>query len=75
MRKKRKRKNNNNCQPYVVVGKLSIEKAISQFKKRVKNAEILKELKERQYYTKPSVERREKKKLRLRRIKVNKESF
>ena len=58
-----------------MVGKLSIEKAISQFKKRVKNAEILKELKERQYYTKPSVERREKKKLRLRRIKANKESF
>ena len=75
MRKKRKRKNNNNCQPYVVVGKLSIEKAISQFKKRVKNAEILKELKERQHYIKPSVERREKKKLRLRRIKANKESF
>ena len=75
MRKKRKRKNNNNCQPYVVVGKLSIEKAISKFKKRVKNAEIQKELKERQHYTKPSVERREKKKLRLRRIKANKESF
>ena len=58
-----------------MVGKLSIEKAISQFKKRVKNAEILKELKERQHYTEPSVERREKKKLRLRRIKANKESF
>ena len=75
MRKKRKRKKNNNCRPYVVVGKQSIEKAISQFKKGVKNAEILKELKERQYYTKPSVERREKKKLRLRRIKANNDSF
>ena len=75
MRKKRKRKNNNNCQPYVVVGRQSIEKAISQFKERVKNAEILNELKERQYYAKPSVERREKKKLRLRRIKANNDSF
>ena len=36
---------------------------------------VFKELKERQHYTKPSVERREKKKLRLRRIKANKESF
>ena len=36
---------------------------------------ILKELKERQHYTKPSVERREKKKLRLRRIKANNDSF
>ena len=36
---------------------------------------VLKELKERQYYAKPSVERREKKKLRLRRIKANNDSF
>jgi len=58
-----------------VVGKQSIEKAISQFKKRVKNAEILKELRDRQYYVKPSVERRERKKLRLRRIRANNDSF
>ena len=75
MRKKRKRKNNNNCQPYVVVGNQSIETAISQFKKRVKNAEILKELKDRQHYTKPSAARRERKKLRLRRIRTNNDSF
>jgi len=58
-----------------VVGKQSIEKAISQFKKRVKNAEILKELRDRQYYVKPSEERRERKKLRLRRIRTNNDSF
>ncbi len=58
-----------------MVGKQSIEKAISQFKKRVKNAEILKELRDRQYYVKPSVERRERKKLRLRRIRANNDSF
>ena len=61
MNKKHKKRKNNNCLPYVVVGNQSIERAISQFKKRVKNAEILKELKDRQYYTKPSEERREKK--------------
>ena len=58
-----------------MVGKQSIEKAISQFKKRVKNAEILKELRDRQYYVKPSEERRERKKLRLRRISTNNDSF
>lgn len=73
--KNNKKENKNNCQPYIVVGNQSIERALSQFKKRVKNAEILIELKERQYYTKPSVERRERKKLRLRRIKANNNSF
>ena len=58
-----------------MVGKQSIEKTISQFKKRVKNAEILKELRDRQYYVKPSEERRERKKLRLRRIRTNNDSF
>ena len=39
----------------------SIERAISRFKKKVKVSGFLFELKERQYYTKPSEERREKK--------------
>ena len=39
----------------------SIERAISRFKKKVKESGFLFELKERQYYTKPSEERREKK--------------
>jgi len=39
----------------------SVERAISRFKKKVKESGFLFELKERQYYTKPSEERREKK--------------
>ena len=39
----------------------SIERAISRFKKKVKEDGFLFTLKERQYYTKPSEERREKK--------------
>ena len=39
----------------------SIERALSRFKKKVKESGFLFELKERQYYTKPSEERREKK--------------
>jgi len=39
----------------------SIEKAISIFKKKVKDSKILFELREREYYTKPSEIRKEKK--------------
>jgi len=39
----------------------SVERAISRFKKKVKEDGFLFTLKERQYYTKPSQERREKK--------------
>ena len=39
----------------------SIERAISRFKKKVKESGFLFTLKERQYYTKPSEIRREKK--------------
>ena len=39
----------------------SVERSISRFKKKVKESGFLFELKERQYYTKPSEERREKK--------------
>ena len=39
----------------------SIERAISRFKKKVKEDGFLFTLKERQYYTKPSEERRENK--------------
>jgi len=39
----------------------SIEKAISIFKKKVKDSKILYELREREYYTKPSEIRKEKK--------------
>ncbi len=39
----------------------SIEKAISIFKKKVKDSKILYELREREYYMKPSLIRKEKK--------------
>ncbi len=40
----------------------SIEKAISIFKKKVKQSGMMLELRERSYYTKPSALKREKKK-------------
>ena len=39
----------------------SIEKAISIFKKKVKDSKILYELREREFYMKPSLVRKEKK--------------
>ena len=39
----------------------SIEKAISIFKKKVKDSKILYELREREFYMKPSLIRKEKK--------------
>ena len=47
----------------------NIERALSEFKKRVKNSNLLKELRDREFYTKPSVARRKQKKLRLIKIK------
>ena len=38
----------------------SIEKAISGLKKKVKESKLMLELKEREFYTKPSIKRREK---------------
>ena len=39
----------------------SIEKALSLFKKKVKDSKILYELREREYYMKPSLIKKEKK--------------
>ena len=47
----------------------SIEKAISIFKKKVKDSKILYELREREYYTKPSQIKKEKKAKAKARIK------
>jgi len=53
---------------YVKVGKnKSIEKAISIFKRKVKESGLMLELRERSFYKKPSADRREKKnKVKLR---------
>ena len=47
----------------------SIEKALSLFKRKVKDSKILYELREREYYTKPSQIRKEKKAKAKARIK------
>lgn len=57
----------------------NLESAIKRFKKKVDNEGILKEFRDRQYYVKPSVRRRLKKKEALRKEYVkqlkNKQKF
>jgi len=48
----------------------NLEKAIRRFKKKVEDEGILKEYKERQYYIKPSAQRREKKKNAIRKYQL-----
>ena len=45
---------------YVKVYKNNIEKALSKFKKKVKESKLLVELREREFYTKKSLKRKEK---------------
>ena len=53
---------------YVKVYNNNIEKALSKFKKQVKESKLLVELREREFYTKKSTKRKElKAKARLRR--------
>ena len=49
---------------------MSIERAISEFKKRVKNSGLLLELRDREYYEKPSVKRRRQRKSRALKLKL-----
>ena len=63
MRRRKKKKNKNQkCLPYVEVKNNHYERAISEFKKRVKNSGMLLELRNREFYEKPSAEKRRKKK-------------
>ena len=58
---------------YVKVHKNNIEKALRLFKKQVKESKLLVELRDREFYTKPSVLKREKRaKARLRSKKFSK---
>ena len=66
--KKRKKKKQSSIL-YVDATNKSYERAISEFKRKVKNSNLLKELREREYYQKPSAARREKRKQRLIKIK------
>ena len=60
----------NNSLMYVSVKDNNIERAIRDFKKRVKNSNLLKELREREYYEKKSLKKRRLKKLRALKIKT-----
>ena len=60
----------NNTLLYVSVSDNNIERALRDFKKRVKNSGLLKELKEREYYEKKSLKKRRLRKLRALKIKT-----
>ena len=66
--KKRKKKKQSSVL-YVDASNKSYERAISEFKRKVKNSNLLKELREREFYQKPSAARRERRKQRLIKIK------
>jgi small subunit ribosomal protein S21 len=66
--KKRKKKKQSSIL-YVDASNKSYERAISEFKRKVKNSNLLKELREREFYQKPSAARRERRKQRLIKIK------
>ena len=69
MFKKKRKKKKQSSILYVDATNKSYERAISEFKRKVKNSNLLKELREREYYQKPSAARREKRKQRLIKIK------
>ena len=60
----------NNTLLYVSVRDNNIERALREFKKRVKNSNLLKELKERECYEKKSLKKRRLGKLRALKIKI-----
>ena len=71
MRRKKKKNKNQKCLPYVEVKNNQYERAISEFKKRVKNSGLLLELRNREFYEKKSAAKRRKKKLNILRNKYN----
>ena len=70
MFQKRRKKKKQSTLLYVDATNKSYERAISEFKRRVKNSNLLKELREREFYSKPSVHRRKRKKLRLAKVRA-----
>ena len=67
-KKKRKRKKQSSVL-FVDATNKSYERAISEFKRKVKNSNLLMELRDREFYEKPSVARRKRKKLRLQKVR------
>ena len=53
----------------IPVIKGNINRALKQFKRKFRNTQVLKELRERKYYTKPSLKRRREKDEAIRRLK------
>ena len=53
----------------VPVVKGNINRALKQFKRKFRDTKVIKELRERQYYTKPSKKRRVEKDEAIRRLK------
>ena len=72
MNKKQKKdlQKQNNTLMHVVVKDNNIERALREFKKRVKNSNLLKELRERECYEKKSLKKRRLGKLRALKIKT-----
>ena len=66
---KKNLKKQNTSLMYVSVKDNNIERALREFKKRVKNSNLLKELREREYYEKKSARNRKMKKMRALKIK------
>ena len=57
-RQKKELQKYQNCLLFVEVKENNIEKALSLFKRKVKNSGLLKELRDREFYEKPSLKRR-----------------
>ena len=68
--KRKRKKKKQSSVLFVDATNKSPERAISEFKRKVKNSNLLKELREREFYSKPSVHRRKRKKLRLAKVRA-----
>jgi small subunit ribosomal protein S21 len=53
----------------IKVQKGDINRALKQFKRKFRNTQVLRELRERQHYTKPSLKRKVEKENAIRRLK------
>ena len=71
MRRKKKKNKNQKCLPYVEVKNNHYERAISEFKKRVKNSGMLLELRNREIYEKPTAVLKRKKAAAVKREQKN----
>ena len=57
----------------VKVQKGNLNRALKQFKRKFRNTQVIKELRERQHYTKPSLKRKIEKENAIRRLKKQQE--